>query len=61
MKLIDFIISTLDMAPSRKGKGKARAEDEGESSQKNVRGANAYKAPPPVPSLRPVIWLGGFR
>ena len=49
------------MAPSRKGKEKAPAEDEGESSERNVRGPNAYKAPPPDPSLRPVIWLGGFR
>ena len=51
------------MAPSRKqkGKGKAPDEDEGESSERNVRGPNAYKPPPPDPSLRPVIWLGGFR
>ena len=56
-----FIISALDMAPTRKGKGKAPAEDEGEPSQRNVRGRNAYKAPPPDPSLRPVLRLAGFK
>ena len=58
-----FIISALDMAPTRKGKGKGKApaEDEGESSGRNVRGRNAYKAPPPDPSLRPVLRLAGFK
>ncbi|XP_078167089.1 uncharacterized protein LOC144561865 [Carex rostrata] len=50
-----------NMAPSRKGKGKAPAENEGESSEKNVRGRNAYKAPPSDLSLRPVLRLAGFK
>ena len=61
MQLIDFIISTLDMAPKRKDKGKAPAGDEEESSHRNVRGANSYISPPPDPSVRPVLRLGGHR
>ena len=56
-----FIISTLDMAPSRKDKGKAPAGDEAEASQRNVRGANAYISPPADLSLRPGLQLGGYR
>ena len=49
------------MAPSRKGNGKAPAEEEGESSQKNGRGPNAYIAPEVDPSLRPVLRIGGYK
>ncbi|XP_078153705.1 uncharacterized protein LOC144548868 [Carex rostrata] len=55
------LIGLLDMAPSRKGKGKALAEDEGESIERNVCGANAYKTPSLDLSSRPVLRLAGYK
>ncbi|XP_078157321.1 uncharacterized protein LOC144553107 isoform X2 [Carex rostrata] len=49
------------MAPSRKAKGKTPVGDEAKPSERNVRGPNAYVAPPSDPSRRPVLTIGGFR